>query len=257
MWNQVALEGGLAAEWAFPSVRIWVYGSGRTWHTAIERRPARVPVIRIARKPPEGLSWDETIAGESGSVRAEPKLSDRPIAAQIGERLKLARGASADFTILLPLDASLILDDKTELASYPLQRRSGTWYGEMHAGVHCYSLKAEPLDAIATKRFAERPDPSVAACAIRLENDTSEPIDVKTIPVPVDWLSLWSSRTLVATDGLVYRWEARDGLEVTLSESAPRLADDLDFVSGPRKHEKRRFFEKGFSFVLNAMGGRL
>lgn len=192
------------------------------------------PLRDVATGLDDTLDWLRFAVGDRVSrVRMVPTMPDRPVVVGAEAAYQVHAGSEARVFVRIPVWVRLetVESKPVVLAELPTVPLSSTWFGNLSEGELCYWAPSRLRRGAKTTALK----PHVALVPVQIQNTSTEILQLSTLALRVEHLSLFSQ------DGFLWSDETRisyqGGGEYTKlkwSGGPPQEAADAKLVSGPR-----------------------
>jgi hypothetical protein len=226
----------------------WMLEVSSSEETALEGDNTR---IKVRKGLPDEASERFVHGGESARVKLSPMLADRPVVIRPRAPVFLLGGQTITLYLSTPIWLKVeIADPSVLLKEFPVMRLSDTWFGSStREGELCYAGRTQARHKLAD--LPQRPHRAISPMTIR--NETTRPIPLEKISLPVPMLSLygandgslWTQRVTLTLEG------GTEQARVKIDSSLPEVRRKLDRLAGPRNEGGR----SGMTWALNLLLG--
>lgn len=207
---------------------------------------------RIRRRLPETVDERYVYAGDSNQVTLTPLLADRPVVIRPNQPVFLLSGQTITLYLSTPVWLKIeIGSPPVLLKEFPVVRLSDTWFGpSTRVGELCYAGRTH-----AWIRLGDLPQrPHRAITPLEIRNDSSSPLPLEKISLPVPMLSLyggdngslWTQRVSLTREG------QSDLATVKIESRLPEAETELSRLAGPREEGSRSGMTRAFSLLFGS-----
>jgi hypothetical protein len=233
-------------------MRVWAGRFAGEWRFATEPNPAGKTEGWETKVVEAGPEWFAryAVTDEQNKLLLAPILPERPLVFRPRVPLYLPENQELTVYVEIPLWVAFCsVDPLREVASFPLQVLSDTWFGPTtREGELCYACKT-PL-AIG---FRYRELSSFrATCAISLANRGPTPLKLERIRVRVEALALFQENNgrIWTQDVIFDRTRGNDPIAMQIRPGPPSAAKNATQIAGPRSSESANLVLKALSHLF-------
>jgi hypothetical protein len=186
------------------------------------------------------------------SLTINPLLADRPVVIRPETPLYVPSGEDVTLYVSTPLWLRFEVGEPIRrLVDRPAQRPSDTWFGPSTlVGELCYASRTS-----GRLRLAELPQrPHRAVTPVRIRNLAKDPLLLERVKVPVQYLSLFRSRSgsLWTQTATLVREQDGDLAALQLGRGAPEEASGADQIAAPRQQAEGHLALRAFSRLFGS-----
>ncbi len=199
-WGRYSLSEGGVRTWRVGRCDLAIARFASEWQVAWQEQ-----AVEAADQAPsgDGVDWqsDEAadmpqhgnleryaLARTGPGLWLRPRLADRPVVTLPRIPLHLLAGEAVTLFVGSPVWVEIGLDEpERSLCEIPVRRPSDTWFGTSREGELCYVTRTSAaLDRTFVPHMSRR-----AVTAVRVHNDSSEPLELQRLKLPVPLLALY------------------------------------------------------------------
>lgn len=260
LWKPVEVEQGVRMAARVGPLGIWLRRRDDELHIAFhhsaegEASSRAEPLAPSSETPPSGMRWARWVVGEDGRrVRLLPVMPDRPVVVRPESPVRIPSGHEALFFVSIPVWVRIVAGegDRLVLCEEPSTILSKIWFGDLHSGELCYSVKTRARREVsASETRAYR-----AVCPTRLRNASPAQLEIERLCVHVEYLrtyegqrQLWTNEVTVTVQG-----EEQTG-QVRYAEEPPGIEGVGELLSEARTPLTRSLLKRGIG-GLRLFGG--
>jgi hypothetical protein len=253
-WGQCTINVGDVSEWTIGPLSIWIKRFDGEWrlayHLEIDSSLSKSSFNR-GRDEDTLLSKENVLrfalSQKSNDILLSPILADRPVVVRPEKPLYVLQRDKVSVYVPSPLWVRVEIDQPLrQLAEIPSVRPSDTWFGpNTLEGELCYASNA--FCRVRYEDIVFRPYRAITK--VFIDNQSSTPLLLESINLPVTYLSLYhnSETDSLWTESIkLIREEGEKLNRVKLDASPPTQAGVCEKIQGARLRHDRNILTRAF-----------
>ncbi len=245
LWEPIEIESGTCRHWQIGPFRLWVARRGDEWHIASDRVPSETRLITARDVSyPDNRAWRRVAGGGDNVIRLLPKLPDRAVIVRPDSPFTFAPGSEAKFFVSIPIWISVMAGGQSthELLCESTHQLSNTWFGDSMSGELCYALRTTARRAVVELRTWAH----LAACPMRIHNQSSTPLDFQRLCLRVKHASIYANDRLWTSQVNVTSRGEDQNTRIDYVEGPPPLCADARLLQTAREPMRRGLIQQSF-----------
>lgn len=250
IWTRFELEPGETLVWDVGATCVYASRIENDWLIARKESEERESAeIRIHKEGiPEDLTPERwAFKSSRTAISFTPTMPDRPLVVRPTAPLGLPPESEVQFYINIPAFITLSISEKsqqTEVATYPSQMLSNTWFGDNFSGIFCYSNKSK----IRREKAEVSMVPNQIICPFKIKNKGEDILHVERICLRVKYLAIWAGKKRLWSNEVttIFRGQGKE-TQLEYSRSAPKDASEPHLLAKAQEKPERGFLRQTFA----------
>lgn len=255
-WGIFELEIGQTRRWDIGPTSLWIgrfERELRVHHHQLDDPILDRQLVGVDADPDE---IDESAAehrfgfrAASATVRIEPLLADRAVVIRPEIPFRVLKSEAVTLYVSTPVWLRIgVGESGPKLVELPSFRLSDTWFGPSTiVGELCYASRT--TGKLRVEDVLQRPHRALTP--VRLENQSSDALDLRRLRIPVQYLALYEGPTTLWTQAVTLtREETGDDAALRIDPNPPPEADGAGRVTMARQTSEQNLVVRAFSRIF-------